>query len=561
MSYLRSLLLLLTTLLLPLGSVHGQEPAPTATPAAIMPDNDLRSPRSTVATFLSAMDPTDGELEMSQAIKTLDTSEIPELVRQERSEEVAIKLYAVLSSRGFTPGKVPYSAAEGALQITEVAGYGIYLERNGPNWQFSKNTVSDISMIFREVEPTLSKGKMRALGEMSHTWVTLRTYIPESLKKTTFLIEDWQWLAGALAIIVLGGLQILAVRMLYFLVTRLAPQGFNVAKSRDFKALGRPTFIVIFTIALQLFISTLGLDVDFYSSAVAWITTVRVIALSVLGIYLVESIGDRLQPIAANASASINSILYPLVQKALWVLVIVVAAVRILTVHGVDVSGLVAGLGLGGLAFALAAKDTVENIFGSVAILLDQPFRIGDTISVAGVTGVVEEIGLRSTRLRTPDNSLISLPNSKVIAGHVDNLGARQYWRSRVVVNVPYSTPPSVIEELCTAIRTLLLSHPATKKDAIAVFLHEFNPASLGILVQFHLEVSSWLDEQHRKEEIFLAILRAVEALGVTIIPPTRDHLAAKSEGIPSPAIRSGEAVAHEVPVGWTRIKQHKHGV
>jgi MscS family membrane protein len=243
------------------------------------------------------------------------------------------------------------------------------------------------------------------------------------------------------------------------------------------------------------------------------------------------------------------------------VLVIVVAAVRILTVHGVDVSGLVAGLGLGGLAFALAAKDTVENIFGSVAILLDQPFRIGDTISVAGVTGVVEEIGLRSTRLRTPDNSLISLPNSKVIAGHVDNLGARQYWRSRVVVNVPYSTPPSVIEELCTAIRTLLLSHPATKKDAIAVFLHEFNPASLGILVQFHLEVSSWLDEQHRKEEIFLAILRAVEALGVTIIPPTRDHLAAKSEGIPSPAIRSGEAVAHEVPVGWTRIKQHKHGV
>ncbi len=555
MLQLRSLLLLFTAVVLPLLPADAQEPAPTATPAVIMPDNDLRSPRHTVATFLSAMDPSDGELELSHAIKTLDTSEIPELVRKERSEEVAIKLYAVLSSIGFTPGRIPYSSSEEALQITDVAGYGIYLERSGPNWLFSKVTVSDISTIFREVEPTLSKRKMRALGEMSRTWVTLRTYIPESLKKTTFLIEDWQWLAGALAVIVLVGLQILAVRMLYFLVTRLAPQRFDVAKSRDFKALGRPTFIIIFTIALQLFCSTLGLDVDFYTSAVAWITTVRVIALSVLGIYLVESIGARLQPIAANAPTSINSILYPLVQKALWVLVIVVAAVRILTVHGVDVSGLIAGLGLGGLAFALAAKDTVENIFGSVAILLDQPFRIGDNVSVAGVTGVVEEIGLRSTRLRTPDNSLISLPNSKIIAGHVDNLGARPYWRTRVVVNVSYSMPPALIEELCAAIRALLLSHPLTKKDAIAVFLHEFNPASLGILVQFHLEVTSWIDEQRHKQDIFLAVLRAVDALGVTIIPPTRELLLNRPDDSPATALRKGENVAGEVPVAWNRIK------
>jgi MscS family membrane protein len=398
---------------------------------------------------------------------------------------------------------------------------------------------------------------LRALGEMSRTWVTLRTYIPESLKKTTFLIEDWQWLAGALAVILLASLQVLAVRMLGFLLALLAPRGFGVANSTDLRALGRPTFIVIFTIALQLFISTLGLDFDFYSSAVAWISTVRIIALSVLGIYLVESIGDRLQPLAANASASVNSILYPLVQKALWVLVIVLAVVRILTVHGVDVSGLVAGLGLGGLAFALAAKDTVENIFGSVAILLDQPFRIGDNISVAGVTGVVEEIGLRSTRLRTPDNSLISLPNSKVIAGHVDNLGARRYWRTRIIVNVAYTTPPAVIEELCVAIRELLLSHPLTKKDSIAVFLNEFNAASLGILVQFHLEVSSWLDEQRHKQEIFLAILRTVETMGVTITSPTREVLTSRTEQIqdltPS-AVKSGSAVARDIKVAWSKI-------
>jgi MscS family membrane protein len=502
------------------------------------------------------MDPSDGELEISRAIKTLDTSEIPELVQRERSEEVAIKLYAVLSSVGFTPAKAPYSSSESALQITEVAGYGIYLERNGPNWQFSKVTVADISSIFREVEPTLSKRQMRALGEMSRTWVTLRTYIPESLKKTTFLIEDWQWLAGAFAVIILGGLQILAVRMMRFFIVRLAPRGFGVTNSYDVKALSRPTFIVIFTIALQILVSTLGLEVDFYTSAVAWISTVRIIALSVLGIYLVESIGDRLLPLAANAAPSFNTILYPLVQKALWVLVIVAAIVRILTVHGIDVSGLVAGLGLGGLAFALAAKDTIENIFGSVAILLDQPFRVGDNISVAGVSGVVEEIGLRSTRLRTPDNSLISLPNSKVIAGHVDNLGARRYWRTRIVINVAYATSPAVIEELCKAIRALLLSHPLVKQDSLAVFLHEFNAASLGVLVQFHLEISDWLDEQRHKQEIFLAILQAVEMMGVNITSPTRELLGstpqAQTETGP-PQLRNGVELAREIKVAWNR--------
>lgn len=557
MYYLRLFILLAASLTFPLVAGFSQEVVPTVAAPVVLPDNDLRSPRQTVSTFLSSMDPSDGELEIARAIKTLDTSEIPELVRQERSEEVALKLYAVLSSIGFSSSntKAPVSSEEEAIQLAEVAGYGIHLARSGPNWQFSKTTVADVPLIFREVEPTLSKRKMRALGEASHAWLTLRTYIPQTLKKTTLLIEDWQWLAGALAIVILGAVQILAVRLLRFLIRRLAPRGFEAAHSNDVKALGRPIFVILFTIALQLLMYTLDLEVDIYTSAVAWISTVRIVAFAILGIYLVETIGERLLPLATRTSASFSMILFPLVQKALWVLVIIITAVRILTVHGIDVSGLVAGLGLGGLAFALAAKDTIENIFGSVAILLDQPFRVGDTISVAGVTGTVEEIGLRSTRIRTPDNSLISLPNSKIIAGHVDNLGARRHCRTRIILNIAYTTSPAVIEELCTAIRALLLSHPLTKKDALAVFLNEFNPNGLGVLVQFHLEVSNWIDEQRYKEEIFLAILRAVEMLGVVIAQPPREVASTPEARTDDTAasVRSGSAVARDIKVPWNR--------
>jgi MscS family membrane protein len=214
----------------------------------------------------------------------------------------------------------------------------------------------------------------------------------------------------------------------------------------------------------------------------------------------------------------IDDVLYPLVQKALWIVVVLVAAVRILSVHGVNVAGLIAGLGLGGLAFALAAKDTIENIFGAVAILIDQPFRVGDNINVGGVAGVVEHIGLRSTRLRTAENSLVSMPNSKVISSHVDNLGLRPAWRSRFIFTASLSTPPALAQAVCEQMRATLSQFPATKTESNAVYLTDISPQGLSILVQFHLFVTDWADEQRTKEAILLALLRVCDEVGVQLV-------------------------------------------
>lgn len=570
------LLLTLTCVALPHASM-AQEVAATPTAATILPDNDLRSPRQTVATFLTAMDPSDGEIEITRAIKTLNTTGIPELLRSQLAEEVAVKLYAVLSSKGISASRVPGASAVDAIQIADVAGFGLYLERSGPNWYFSPTTVGDVPAIFREIESTLSKREMRALGNLSHSWLTIRTYVPDSLKNTHFLVEDWQWLAAGLAVVLVFAVQVITVRLLRFLVNRIGRRRLAVPTTLDLRPLGRPIFVIIFTSAIQLFISTLGLEADVHAATVAWISTVRICAFAILGIYLVESFGERLQPFTAQPPTALNTVLYPLIQKALWLFVLIVAAVRVLTVHGVDVSGLVAGLGLGGLAFALAAKDTVENIFGSVAILLDQPFRVGDNISVSGVTGVVEQIGLRSTRLRTPENSLVSLPNSKVIAGHVDNLGARRQLRTRAVLNLAYTTPPAAIEALCIGLRELLNSHPRTKKDAIAVYLNDFNPNSLGVLIQFYLVLSDWREEQRHREELFLSFLRLLELLRIELVGAAPDPAAGTTSATPitiaaapdtapqqhceepvgragSGSVLDGVKLAHSIVVPWRRM-------
>jgi MscS family membrane protein len=278
----------------------------------------------------------------------------------------------------------------------------------------------------------------------------------------------------------------------------------------------------------------------------------------VLGIYLVDIFGERLSHRASRSPSTVDDILYPLVQKALWLIVVLAGIAQILSVHGVNVSGLVAGLGLGGLAFALAAKDTVENIFGSVAILIDQPFRVGDAINVGGVSGTVEQIGLRSTRLRTAENSLISMPNSKVIASHVDNLGARPFFRTRVVLNVAYDTPIQSVEALCAGIRELLSSHPLCKKDAIAVYVNDLQPSGISILIQFHLGVKDWTTEQVAKERIFVAIINLIQTLRVRLTAPPQEIKMSRSSNsltveqdrvTPEQAVSASRTLA----VGWER--------
>jgi MscS family membrane protein len=559
--------LLLTVLagiasLLPLHRIACQELAPstpTAISATILPDNDLRSPRATVSTFLSAMDPTDGSIEVDKAVKALDTSEIPELIRGERAEETAVKLYAALDYIAFTANKAPSSSAVDAVRIADIAGYGIYLERNGPNWRFSKVTVADIPFIFREIEGNLSKKDMRVLAGASNTWLTIRTYIPERLKNTTFLLEDWHWLVGLLALASLLLLHRLIVFLCRWAIVHVLSSRLGLPPTANLQPLSRPIAIVLVASALQLFLLTIDLPMHVYSTTVSWISTIRTVGLIVLGIYLVDIVGERLSNRASKTPSTIDDILYPLVQKTMWLLVILVGAAHILSVHGVNVSGLIAGLGLGGLAFALAAKDTVENIFGSIAILIDQPFRVGDAVNIGGVSGTVEQIGLRSTRLRTPENSLVSMPNSKVIAGHVDNLGTRPYLRTRFTLTLSYDTPTESVEAACAAIRELLRSHPQCKPDAILVHVHDLQASGLSVLVQFHLLTRDWATEQALKDRIFLAVLQLMQELGIRLSAAPNEIKLFRSEDHPAPSSKQislddGLAAARSVQVGWKRI-------
>jgi MscS family membrane protein len=273
---------------------------------------------------------------------------------------------------------------------------------------------------------------------------------------------------------------------------------------------------------LAIGVPALQLPVKLSAVAMIAVRTLAAVAVVLLLYRAVDLLAAWMRSKAQESETKLDDQLVPLVQRALKVAVVLVGIVFVLQNLNVDVASLLAGLGIGGLAFALAAKDTVSNLFGSITIFLDKPFAIGDWVSVAGVEGVVEEVGFRSTRVRTFYSSLVSIPNSKFTEAVVDNFGLRQYRRCSIRLGVAYDTTPDQMEAFCNGIRAIIKSHPATRKDCFEVHFCEFGDFSLNIMVYFFFEVPSWTDELRSRHEIYLDFLRVARDLGVGFAFPTQ---------------------------------------
>jgi MscS family membrane protein len=180
------------------------------------------------------------------------------------------------------------------------------------------------------------------------------------------------------------------------------------------------------------------------------------------------------------------------------------------------------GLGLGGAALALASKDTVSNFFGSVTVLFDRPFEVGDWIITEGAEGTVEAVGFRSTRIRTFYNSLITLPNSLLTTSVVDNMGRRRFRRIKTTIGVQYDTTPEQLDAFCEGIRELIRRHPYTRKDYYHVYFNDFGTSSLDIMLYCFVACPDWAVELRERHRLLADIMRLANKLNVNFAFPTR---------------------------------------
>jgi MscS family membrane protein len=211
----------------------------------------------------------------------------------------------------------------------------------------------------------------------------------------------------------------------------------------------------------------------------------------------------------------------PLIKRTVASFFIVFSVLVVLESLGFEVKTFLTGLGIGGLAFALAAQDTIANLFGSFVVVMDQPFYVGELIRILGHEGTVEEIGLRSTRLRTAQRTQIVIPNKTVAAEVITNFTRMPQRRVDAVLGVTYDTPPAKIEPALDDIRALIRADPGVHPGQVVVSLADFSDAALKVQILYFTADPDWESHMAIRERVNLGILRALAARGVTLSYPS----------------------------------------
>jgi len=198
--------------------------------------------------------------------------------------------------------------------------------------------------------------------------------------------------------------------------------------------------------------------------------------------------------------------------KLLKILIISLAIIALLQEFGINVTGFLASLGLGGLAFALAAKDTASNIFGGIAILTDNIFKMGEWIKIGDVEGIVEDIGMRTTKIRAFDKRLIIVPNSVIANSSVENFSRRDKRRVVMRIGLTYNTSTKTIKQVIEDIKKMLLDHPEVAKDeSLLIYFDEYEDSSLSIFCYFFTTTAEWKEYLRIKEDINLKIKEIID--------------------------------------------------
>ncbi|HEC16343.1 MAG TPA: mechanosensitive ion channel [Sedimenticola sp.] len=528
--------LLLFLLLLPALPALAQEaaspaappPAPAAPPAPPPVPETLISPRATMETFLHAMnDIKRGKPErIEDAITTLDLSQVNPLVRKERGRDLAWMLLEIMDRTRIVVVKRVPSRTKGKPYVFKKYKAGMIRISRMPDgrWLFDAETVEKLPDILEELaDKARVKGKGKEEDELFLPWhMRIRARLPDKLKEAPFLLENWHWI-GILVIVVAG----VVLDKLLSLILRLMVRRCRTATRRvEFRDISehmlRPFGLMAMAVLWWLCLNLLGLPEQ---AMLVLLVAVKFLA-AISGVWaayrLVDLLAAYLLAQAHRTASKMDDALFPLIPRTLKIFVTVVGIIFIADTFNMNVSSLLAGLGLGGLAFALAAKDLVQNLFGSVTVLADRTFSVGDWIIVDGIEGTVERIGFRSTRIRTFYNSVVTLPNARFITAEVDNMGERRYRRMKCNLSLTYDTPPDRIEAFCEGVRELVRQHPYMRKDYYQVYLNQFAAASLDVLVYVFWETPDWSTELRERHRFLLDVLRLAHRLEVEFAFPTQ---------------------------------------
>lgn len=286
------------------------------------------------------------------------------------------------------------------------------------------------------------------------------------------------------------------------------------------KSLERPMFYFLVLVGVYFgfsFLSLSGKLSGFLENIISILFIIDFFYFIIL--FIDVSITYYLKPFANRTKTDLDDNLIPVIRKVVKVVLVIFALIIILEKFGYDVTSLVAGLGIGGLAFAFAAKDMIGNLFGGVTIFTDKPFKVGQLIKILGYTGTVKEIGLRTTKILTLDGTNVIIPNSKINNDVVENVSMEETRKVKLNLNLAYNTKNNKIKKAKELINKIIEKNEYTTQKG-SVYFTGFNESSLNLLIIYRIKNTKKL--LLAKDEIHLAIKEAFEKEKIEFAYPTQ---------------------------------------
>jgi MscS family membrane protein len=495
--------------------------APAPDPAAPLKDPLNRdSPQSSVVSFLDAYHSRD----YVRAAKYLDLRKFPRAERLKIGGQLGQQLGQILDRdpefdvanlsrdpEGSGAGTHPVNRER--VDSFTVSGKTLNLElervalRSGQSvWVFSNDSVERIPQLTRMTSDS-----------------PIERYLPAPLVSWSFLdMSLWRWIALALLAAVIAGLAKLifplALRLVKPLLTRFAPR----ANSTVLEETLPPLQLVLAVAAFRAGIEWVEPSARVRPYIEKGLTLLFFIGLAWLGMRIVDAIISRLTVVLRSKHQSFSYSVMPLASRVVKITILLLMIAAVLSDWGYNTSTIVAGLGVGGIAVALAAQKTIENFFGGVAVVSDRPVAVGDFCKFGDRMGTVEDIGLRSTRIRTLDRTLVTVPNGQFSSMTLENFDRRDKMLFHLTLNLRRDTKPDQVRGLLAAITKMLSEHPKLETGAMPVRFVGVGTYSLDLEIFAHILTRNGDEFMQIQQDLYLWILDAIEAAGTALALPTQ---------------------------------------
>jgi MscS family membrane protein len=473
---------------------------------------NLNNPKSTLKTFLGNLQ--EDNFHPAAAAKTLAPS-IKNIDREER----IIQLKQILDGSGVlidldeVPENSNYVDSTKSKQryyLSEIEFPEIYLEKYDNKWYFSEKTIKQIPLLHEFVYPFGTDKLMNILPKLGNQKI--------------IGLHAWQHISILILIVLCVIIHKLLTWFFDVLIFKLInrKKGYENVAHDYVLPVARPFSLIVIVGLLIIFVPVLQLPITVNHYLVLLLNALLPFFATIMAYKLVDILGEYLLKMAEKTESTMDDQIVPVLKRVLKIFVVVVGFLFILSKLRFDITALLAGISIGGLAVALAAQETIKNFFGSLMIFFDKPFQIGDWITAGDIDGTVEEVGFRSTRIRTFRDSVITVPNGFLTDQAIDNHGLRHYRRFYTTITVTYDTPVHVMQAFVKGLRQIVEDHPKTRKDFYNIYFNNMSAYSLDVMFYVFLEVPTWQEELMHKEELLVEIMKLAKTLGVQFAFPTQ---------------------------------------